>query len=138
MRKLIFALVLSISTIASTQAQFKISNVFIRDGFNVDTATSITIRCVGLEVQIETTAQKPTFYLAFISKTGQTVSSQNIGYEDMLRACIRNGIVDSLQQTNIINFTFSAVLAGTKSQKLAAIRGLLNGYGIALKPDDEQ
>lgn len=137
MKRIFFILLFSLCAIGTADAQFQINDVMLRDGFNVDTATTISIKCVGLDIQIESKNQRPTFYLAFVSKSGRIISDQNIGYDSMVIACRKNGYTE--QQTEaVINATFSAVLAGTRTQKLAAIRGLLTGYSIVLKPDSEQ
>jgi hypothetical protein len=137
MKRIFFILLFSLCAIATIDAQFKINDVLIRDGFNVDTATSISIKCVGLDVQIESKQQRPTFYLAFVSKLGKIISDQNINYDNMVIACSKNNIPESQYET-VINNVFSSVLSGTRTQKLSSIRLLLTGYSIVLKPDLEQ
>lgn len=137
MKNLLFAFLLSLVAITTSQAQFKINDRIIASGFNTDTATTINIKVVSLDVKIESKFQRPVFYLSFHGKTGQLIDAQNINYDDMIRACKKNNIPD-VQHETIINQVFSAVLSGTKAQKLGAIRTLLLGYGINLKPDEQQ
>lgn len=137
MRKLIlFITVLSFFAL-SANAQFKINDKIFSTGFGSDTAVSISIRVVNLQVLLESKAQRPVFYLSFDGKNGQSVTSRNIDYSDMKVACQKNGIPLDQQET-IIAQTFLAVFSGTKAQKLGAIRGLLDSYGIVVKPDLEQ
>lgn len=135
MRKLLFFLLL-LATF-SLQAQFKINDRIIAGGFLSDTATTINIRCISIEIKSQSELQRPTFYLAFINKIGKIIDEQNVNYDDMVRACVKNNIPVA-QHSAIINQTFSAVLCGAKTQKLAALRALLAGYNIILKPDVEQ
>lgn len=137
MRKLLlFITVLSFFG-GSANAQFKINDKIFSTGFTSDTAVSISIRVVNLQVLLESKAQRPIFYLSFDGKNGQSVTSRNISYEDMKVACQKNGIPEAQHET-IIAQTFTAVYSGTKAQKLGAIRGLLDNYGIIVKPDTEQ
>lgn len=137
MKNVLFSFIFFLVAITTSQAQFKINDRIIASGFNSDTATTIKIRVVSLDVQIESKAQRPVFYLSFHAKSGQLIDAQNINYDDMIRACKKNNIPDAQHET-VINQVFSAVLSGTKTQKLSAIRSLLAGYGIILKPDDVQ
>lgn len=137
MKNLFFTFLFCLVALMSLQAQFKISDRIISTGFNSDTATSISIKVVTLDVKLDSKAQRPVFYLSFNSKTGSLVDAQNIGYDDMVKACKRNNIPESQHET-VIAQTFLAVLCGNKSQKLGAIRSLLWGYGIILKPDEQQ
>ena len=121
----------------TANAQFKINDKIFSTGFTTDTAVSISIKVVSLQILIDSKAQRPVFYLSFDSKNGQSVTSRNIDYSAMKIACEKNGIPENQHET-VIAQTFLAVYAGTKAQKLGAIRGLLDTYGIVVKPDTEQ
>ena len=138
MKKLIlFITVLSFFSLTEASGQFKINDKIFSTGFTSDTAVSISIRVVSLQILTESKAQRPVFYLSFDGKAGQSITSRNIDYVDMKTACQKNGIIESQHET-VIAQTFLAVYAGTKTQKLGAIRGLLDTYGIVVKPDTEQ
>ena len=136
MKKIILFFAFVLITLTSN-AQFKISDHLFSNGFNTDTAVSISIKVISLNVLLESKEQRPIFYLSFNSKAGKTIIDRNIDYSDMQAACTKNGI-SLTQQEVIIPQTFTAVISGTKTQKLAAIRGLLDFYGIIVKPDVEQ
>ena len=133
---LLFITVLSFFAL-SANAQFKINDKIFSTGFTSDTAVSISIRVVSLQILIDSKAQRPVFYLSFDDKSSRSITSRNISYEDMKVACVKNGIPEAQHET-VIAQTFLAVYAGTKTQKLGAIRGLLDTYGIVVKPDTEQ
>lgn len=126
-----------LGVIAQAQTSIKINGFILQKGFSQDTATSVRIKCVGLDVDILTANQKPMFYLGLVNTVGVTVDARNVSYQDMLNACVKNGIPEN-QQNALIQSVYAAVFAGTKAQKLAAIRGLMDGYGITVKPDNEQ
>ena len=136
MKKIILTiLLLGISLI--TNAQFKINDKLFSTGFATDTAVTISIKLISLDILVNTKEQRPIFYLSFNNRTNQSIVDRNIDYSDIQKACDKNNIPLD-QQEAIIGQTFSAVYAGTKEQKLGAIRLLLSSYGIILKPDDEQ
>lgn len=124
-----------LGVIAQAQTSIKINGFILQKGFSQDTATSVRIKCVGLDVDILTANQKPMFYLELVNTVGVTVDARNVSYQDMLNACVKNGIPEN-QQNALIQSVYAAVFAGTKAQKLAAIRGLMDGYGITVKPDN--
>lgn len=126
-----------LGVMAQAQTSIKINDFILQKGFSQDTATSVRIKCVGLDVDILTSNQRPMFYLELVNTTGTTVDARNVSYQDMLNACVKNGIPEN-QQNALIQSVYAAVFAGTKTQKLAAIRGLMDGYGITVKPDNEQ
>ena len=137
MKNLFFTFIFSLVALVSLQAQFKIQDRILSSGFTTDTATTVSIKVVSLEIKVDSKAQRPVFYLSFNAKNGAIIDAQNIGYDDIVRACKKNNIPESQHET-VIAQTFLAVLCGTKTQKLGAIRGLMAGYGIVVKPDDEQ
>jgi len=126
-----------LGVMAQAQTSIKIENFILQKGFSQDTATSVRIRCVGLDVDIITANQRPMFYIELINPQGSTADARNVSYQDMLNACEKNGVPEGSQSTLIQN-VYAAVFAGTKAQKLAAIRGLMSGYSIIVKPDSEQ
>ena len=119
------------------QKDFKIEPFTIRKGFSTDTATAVRFRCVALDVDMNTADQRPVFYLELVSATGATVDARNVTYQDMINACVKNGIPEN-QHSAAIQQVYSVTFCGTKTQKLAAIRNMMLGYGIVLKPDNEQ
>ena len=133
---LIIGLVL-LGVAAQAQTSIKINNFIIQRAFVTDTATAVKIRCIWNQIDQETVNQRPVFFLELVSATGVTVESRNVEYQDMVNACVKNGIPEN-QHSGIIQSTFSAVLSGTKTQKLSAIRSLMAGYGVTVKPDNEQ
>lgn len=136
MKKFILIFCLLITSLMSN-AQFKINDKLFSNGFSVDTASSISIKVINLDIQLESKMQRPVFYFSFNTKTGASIMSINIGYEDIQIACDKNGITKTEQETAIPQI-FLALYAGTKSQKLSAIRGILQAYGIVVKPDTDQ
>lgn len=119
------------------QTSIKIDDFVIRKGFTTDTATAVKIRCIWSQIDQETANQRPVFFLELVNRTGLTVDSRNVEYQDMVNACTKNGIPEN-QHSGIIQATFGAVFCGTKTQKLSAIRALMLGYGIVVKPDNQQ
>lgn len=136
MKKYFLILLLLVSSIDS-YSQFKIDNKLFATGFANDTAVSISIKVISLDILLNSVDQRPTFYLSFNDKTGRSIMSRNINYTDMETACTKNGI-PAAQHATVIAQTFGAVYVGTKTQKLSAIRGLLDTYGIVVKADTEQ
>ncbi len=122
---------------AQAQQNIKINNFIIQRGFVQDTAVSIKIRCVGMDVDILTEEQRPMFYLELVNPQGNAADSRNVSYQDMVNACVKNDIPEN-QINATIQSVYAAVFAGTKTQKLAAIRSLMAGYGMVVKPDNEQ
>ena len=102
-----------------------------------DTATAVRFRCVSLDIDMVTENQQPVFYLELVSESGSTVDARNVTYQDMINACIKNNNPES-QHSAIIAKTYAATFCGTKIQKLGVIRNMMAGYGIILKPDNEQ
>lgn len=137
MKKLLTILFLSLGVAAQAQTSIKINNFIIQRAFITDTATAVKIRCIWNQIDQETANQRPVFFLELVDAKGISVESRNIEYQDMINACAKNGIPEN-QHSGIVQSTFSAVLAGTKTQKLAAIRALMSGYGITVKPDNQQ
>lgn len=137
MRKLLTILFLSLGVAAQAQTSIKINNFIIQRAFITDTATAVKIRCIWNQIDQETANQRPVFLLELVDVRGVTVESRNVEYQDMVNACVKNGIPEN-QHSGIIQSTFSAVFCGTKTQKLSAIRSLMAGYGITVKPDNEQ
>lgn len=137
MKKLLTILFLSLGVAAQAQTSIKINNFIIQRAFITDTATAVKIRCIWNQIDQETANQRPVFFLELVDAKGISVESRNIEYQDMINACVKNGIPEN-QHSGIVQSTFSAVLAGTKTQKLAAIRALMAGYGITVKPDNQQ
>lgn len=137
MKKLLTILFLSLGVAAQAQTSIKINNFIIQRAFITDTATAVKIRCIWNQIDQETANQRPVFFLELVDAKGISVESRNIEYQDMINACVKNGIPEN-QHSGIVQSTFSAVLAGTKTQKLAAIRALMSGYGITVKPDNQQ
>ena len=133
---LLFITILSFFAL-NANAQFKINDKLFSTGFATDTAVTISIKLISLDILVNTKEQRPIFYLSFNNRTNQSIVDRNVDYSDIQKACDKNNIPLD-QQEAIIGQTFSAVYAGTKAQKLGAIRLLLSSYGIILKPDDEQ
>ncbi len=123
--------------VAQAQKNFKIQPLKLQKDLVADTATVVHFRCVWLDIQAETSEQKPVFYLELVSEDNRIISGRNVTYDDMVKACLKNNIPES-QHSAIIQQVYSAVLCGTKTQKFSAIRTMLAGYGIVLKPDTEQ
>jgi hypothetical protein len=109
----------------------------MRKGFITDTATYCRIDCTALPIDIETANHRPTFLLTLHNAAGQIMDTQVVTYGDMVNACVKNNIPEN-QHSGIILATYAAVFCGTKTQKLTAIRSLMLGYGITVKPDNEQ
>ena len=119
------------------QTAIKIDNFIIQRGFTTDTATLVRIKCISLSIDQNTADQRPVFFLELVNSAGVSVDSRNVDYQDMVNACIRNSIPEN-QHSAIIQATFGAVFCGTKAQKLSAIRSLMAGYSITVKPDNQQ
>jgi hypothetical protein len=137
MKKLLTLCFVLLGVAAQAQKTIKIHDFIVKRGFSQDTATGVVIRCVSLDVDIITASQRPTFYLALVAKAGQAVDERNVTWQDMVNACVKNGIPE-VQHETIISQVYMAVFSGTKTQKLAAIRGLMDGYGVIVKPDNQQ
>ena len=120
--------------IAQAQKNFQIESFIVRKGFSTDTATAVRFRCVTLDVDMITANQQPVFYLELVSESGSTVDARNVAYQDMVNACIKNGIPES-QHSTVIAQVYAATFCGTKAQKLAAIGSMMAAYGITLKPN---
>ncbi len=122
---------------AQAQTKIKINDFVMRRGFVSDTATYCRIDCTALPIDLQTAQHRPTFVLTLHNALGQIMDTQVVTYGDMVNACVRNGIPENQHET-IIAQTYAAVFCGTKAQKLTAIRSLMAGYGITVKPDNEQ
>lgn len=136
MKKILLILCLA-AGVAQAQIKIKIDDFIMRKGFITDTATYCRIDCTALPIDLETSNQRPTFVLTLHNATGQILDTQVVTYGDMANACTKNGIPEN-QHSGIILATYAAVFCGTKSQKLSAIRPLMAGYGITVKPDNQQ
>lgn len=137
MKKIMFKLIALILISTSINAQIQINNIIFPNGFGADTVTSISLKVVNLDVQLQSIEQRPTFYIAFLDKSGSIIKDRNINWEDLKVACTKKGYSESVHNS-IIESTISATLCGTKTQKLGAIRNLLDVYGIIVKPDNMQ
>lgn len=123
--------------VSQAQTSIKINNFILQKGFTTDTATAVRIKCIFMPVDQNTADQRPVFYLELASATGASVDARNVEYQDMVNACVRNNIPEN-QRSATIAAVYAAVFCGTKAQKLSAIRSLMAGYGIVVKPDNEQ
>lgn len=137
MKHLLIILLAVLGVAAQAQKDFKIEPFTIRKGFSTDTDTAVRFRCVSLDIDMITANQQPVFYLELVSESGSTVDARNVTYQDMINACTKNNIPES-QHSAVIAQTYAATFCGTKIQKLGVIRNMMAGYGIILKPDNEQ
>ena len=137
MKQLLTILLVSLGVAAQAQTKIKINDFVMRRGFVSDTATYCRIDCTALPIDLQTSQHRPTFVLTLHNALGQIMDSQVVTYGDMVNACVKNNIPEN-QHEAIITATYAAVFCGTKTQKLAAIRPLMAGYGITVKPDNEQ
>lgn len=136
MKKILFLLCFA-AGVSQAQTKIKINDFVMRKGFIADTATYCRIDCTALPIDIETANHRPTFLLTLHNAAGQIMDTQVVTYGDMVNACVKNNIPEN-QHSGIILATYAAVFCGTKTQKLTAIRSLMLGYGITVKPDNEQ
>lgn len=137
MKKLFTLLLVSLGVATQAQTKIKINDFVMRRGFVADTATFCRISCTALAIDLETSNHQPTFVITLHNAGGQIMDSQVVTYGDMANACIKNNIPENQHSTQIAQ-SFAAVFCGTKAQKLAAVRMLMSGYGIVVKPDNEQ
>lgn len=136
--KNIIILILCLATgVSQAQTSIKINDFVMRRGFVADTATFCRIACTALPIDLQTSQHRPTFVLTLHNALGQIMDSQVVTYGDMVNACVKNNIPEN-QHEAIITATYAAVFCGTKAQKLTAIRSLMAGYGITVKPDNQQ
>lgn len=137
MKQLLIIILCALGVTAQAQTNFQIEPFAVRKGFSTDTATAVRFRCVSLDIDMITANQRPVFYLELVSEAGSTVDARNVTYQDMTNACVKNGIPEN-QHSTVIAQVYAATFCGTRAQKLAAIRSMMLGYGITLKPDNEQ
>lgn len=137
MKNIIILVLCLAAGVSQAQTSIKINDFIIQRAFITDTATAVKIRCIWNQIDQETANQRPVFFLELVDAKGISVESRNIEYQDLINACVKNGIPEN-QHSGIIQATFGAVFCGTKTQKLSAIRSLMAGYGITVKPDNEQ
>lgn len=131
MKSFFFALLMFVAGVSQAQKNFKIEPFVIRKGFSTDTATEVRFRCVSLDIDMVTANQQPVFYLELVSESGSTVDARNVTYQDMINACVKNGIPES-QHSAVISQVYAATFCGTKTQKLSAIGAMMSAYGITL------
>lgn len=137
MKNIIILILCLAAGVAQAQTSIKIDDFVMRRGFVADTATFCRISCTALGIDLETSNHRPTFVITLHNATGQIMDSQVVTYGDMVNACIKNNIPENQHATQIAQ-AFAAVFCGTKAQKLAVIRSLMAGYGIVVKPDNQQ
>lgn len=136
--KIIITLALMLlGVVAQAQTKVLISPFVINKGFQIDTAVAVSFRCVSLQIDLQTTNQQPMFYLELNNISGGAVDARNVSYQDMINACTKNGIPEN-QHSATIASVYAAVFCGTKTQKLASLRAMMDVYGIVVKPDNQQ
>lgn len=137
MKKIFFLIVLC-SSFAQAQVLVKIDKYAIqRTPFVTDTATAFSFKVVEMTINLTTAEQKPIFQLVFVDSSLMPISAMQITMQDLQNACKKNNFPEE-QHQEIIQSAISTVFTGTKSEKLAAFSMMLQGYGIIVKPEEEQ
>lgn len=135
-----------------SNAQFKIADRTFDNGFGLDTSKSINIKVIDLKVEFDTKKQRPAFYIEYVDKNGssfQVQRARNVYYQDLVNALTKKVnanrpqgqpkivLEESYLETTIAQIV-SAVIFGTKQQKLAVVRDLMQYYNTTVLPDNEQ
>jgi hypothetical protein len=132
---------------AQAQVDFLIKKIPAGNGFKPDSATSVRFRCIQVQIDQNTTNQRPAFYLELLAcdsmkvnvdstnitlHNGRVVDGLNVYYDDLVNACIKNNIPKE-QHSATIQGLYYAVFCGTRAQKRNAIAAMLKGYNILLQ-----
>lgn len=135
-----------------SNAQFKIADRLFDNGFGYDTSTSIRIKVIDLEIQLDTKKQKPVFLMEYLDKNGssfQIKKERNIKYEDLSIALNKNAnkgrsenlpkiVLDEIYVETKIFEMVRDVLCGSKNEKTEVVRTMMEIYNTTVLPDSEQ